>query len=328
MTSIDIEKRFPVTTLKQLHAREKQPERWVFHDTVCSSLTLLYGRASVGKSYLVSSMLLSLLVKEREFLGMQPADPGKMWKPAILWTDPGSDDEYYDRIHPYLDGADVDVPMFYVGRTSRPDEWEALADHLLVQGHNFVVLDNLTGAAGDVTDSTALTTVFDGLTRLTNRGVPVVVLHHESEHGYSSPGAKPMGLSVITQKSRTLVQVRQTARRKLRGGNTALVVQARALDQPQHLVAEPLAGPYYRVIERTTWEDATTDSGPRAKAKKPGDLLGWLNTNCYGMTLREAAAKLATHRDKSESAAKQDINRAGIRKDGQGWIQRCTQETL
>lgn len=78
---------------------------------MCSTLTLLYGKSNVGKSYLVASMLLSLLIERREFLGMQPTDAAKLWKPVILWTDPGSDEEYGERICGHLpDGVDVDVP--------------------------------------------------------------------------------------------------------------------------------------------------------------------------------------------------------------------------
>jgi hypothetical protein len=74
-------------------------------------------------------MLLSLLIERREFLGMQPTDAAKLWKPVILWTDPGSDEEYGERICGHLpDGVDVDVPMFHVGRTTQADEWDALVE--------------------------------------------------------------------------------------------------------------------------------------------------------------------------------------------------------
>ncbi|WP_375487843.1 hypothetical protein [uncultured Mycobacterium sp.] len=101
-------------------------------------------------------MLLALLIDGREFLGMQPTDTAKLWKPAILWTDPGSDEEYGERVCEHLpEGAQVDVPMFRVGRTTRADEWEALAEFLLAEGFNFVVLDNLMGIAGDTNDADA-----------------------------------------------------------------------------------------------------------------------------------------------------------------------------
>jgi len=108
------------------------------------------------------------------------------------------------------------------GRTALADEWSTLADHLISEGHNFVVVDNLMGATGDTNDAATMTTVFDGLTRLTSHGIPVVVVHHESEKGPMVPGAPPMGMSSAVQKSRVWIQVRQTAKRKLRGGNAAL----------------------------------------------------------------------------------------------------------
>jgi hypothetical protein len=248
-------------------------------------------------------MLLSLLIEDREFLGMQPTDPGKLWKAAILWTDPGSDDEYADRIYPHVpDGTDDRVVMRHVGITTSSSEWEALTECLLAEGVNIVVLDNLTGATGDPNSVPAATAVFDGLTRLTNWGIPVVIIHHESEHGYSRAGAEPMGASVIVQKSRTWIQVRQTARRKLRGGNTALIIRGNALGQPQQLVAEPLAGPNYRVIIKEPWVDE--DDRPK-REDKPGnkpkrsrptdqDVAEWIIENCQGKGVTRVKSELAT----------------------------------
>ncbi|WP_138997629.1 AAA family ATPase, partial [Rhodococcus zopfii] len=184
---IDISKRFPMTTLREAYERAKDVNPWVFEGLIASSVTTIYGKSKVGKSYLVSSMLLSLLLPDREFLGVQPSDPTKVWKPVILWTDPDSDNEYGRRLIPELpEDVDIEIPSFYVGRTTQSDEWEALTDHLLSQGYNFVILDNLMGATGDTNDALAVTAVYDGLTRLTSRGVPVVVLHHESEKGVKS----------------------------------------------------------------------------------------------------------------------------------------------
>lgn len=292
---IDIEKRFPKTTLKEAYERSKRTERWVFHETVCSSLTLIYGKSNVGKSYLVASMLLSLLIKDREFLGMQPTDMTKLWKPAILWTDPGSDDEYGDRIGDHLpDGVEVEVPMFHVGRTTDPREWNALVSFLLSEGFNFVVLDNLMGATGDTNQPADVTTVLDGLTRLISSGVPVVVLHHESEHGGSNPGGAPMGASGILQKSRMWVQVRQSAKRKMRGGNTVLVIQGNALKQPQQLVAEPLTGPAYRLLNRGPWgHDEDKPKRSPAAADLNARAAAWVIDNCQGSGLNKAAKRLA-----------------------------------
>lgn len=292
IAGIDIDRRFPRTSLQEAYERSKDTERWVFSETVCSSVTLIYGRSNVGKSYLVTSMLLSLLTEGREFLGMRPNDSAKLWTPAILWTDPGSDEEYADRICSHLpEAAEVDISMFYIGKTTAAGEWEALTDCLLSEGFNFVVLDNLMGATGDTNNTEAVTTVFDGMTRLTNRGVPVVILHHEREHGASNPGGPPMGASVIVQKARTWIQVRQTARRQLHGGNMTLVIQGNGLQQPQQVVAEPMIGPNYRVVRRGPW--ATEE---KSKSDAPEDntrVAKWIVDNCQGLGVNKVAAALA-----------------------------------
>ncbi|WP_280179884.1 AAA family ATPase [Nocardia cyriacigeorgica] len=320
---IDIATRFPRTTLKDAWLRSQQSEKWVFPDTVCSSVTMIYGRSNVGKSYLVSSMLLSLMVDGREFLGMQPTNRTKVWRPAILWTDPGSDEEYAERIYPELP-EEAELGIFHAGRTTQVAEWSALADHLISEGFNFVVVDNLQGVTGDTNEAGTVTTVFDGLTKLTNRGVPVVVLHHESEKGKVAPGASPMGTSTAVQKSRTWVQVRQTNRRGLRGGNTAMVIQSNALDQPQQLVCEPLTGPAYRVLNRGPWAAAETDEKPKEKRSKGtldhrGELATWVVQNCQGLSQRKAAEKLAAELGIGAEAARSRIKNLPVTQSGTSW---------
>jgi AAA domain len=287
---INVEIRFPRTSLREAYERSKQSERWVFPETVCSSVTLIYGRSNVGKSYLVASMLLSLLIEGREFLGMQPTDSAKLRKPAILWTDPGSDEEYADRICQHLpEGVEVEIPMFHVGKTITANEWETLTESLIAEGFNCVVLDNLMGVTEDTNNPDAVTTVFDGMTRLTNRGIPVVVIHHESEHGASNTGGVPMGASVIVQKARTWIQVRQTAKRKLRGGNMVLVIHSNGLQQPQQLIAEPMTGPTYRVLNRGPW---ATEDKPKSDDEN-ARVAAWIIDNCQGSGVNKVADELA-----------------------------------
>ena len=137
----------------------------------------------------------------------------------------------------------------------------------------------------------AVTTVFDGMTRLTNRGIPVVIIHHESEHGSSKPGGPSMGASVIVQKARTWMQVRQTAKRKLRGGNMALVIQGNGLGQPQQVVAEPMTGPTYRVLNRGPW--AAEDKPKPDSLDQNSRVAVWIVDNCQGLGVNKVAPALA-----------------------------------
>lgn len=319
--TIDVATRFPRTTLRDAYDRSQRSEAWVFDQVICSSVTMIYGRSNVGKSYLAGSLILSLIVEDREFLGMQPSDPTKLWKPAILWTDPGSDEEYGKRIYSELpEGEEVDVPMYHVGRTARPDKWEKLTDHLISEGYNFVVVDNLMGITGDTNDFTAVTTVFDGLTRLTSRGIPVVILHHESEHGMVTPGAAPMGASNSVQKSRAWIQVRQTAKRKLRGGNTALVIQSNALDQPLQIVAEPMTGPNYKVLNRGPWVPKDdNDEKPKQKRKsetydKNATKADFVVRECQGLGLNAAARQMAVEFGGSDNSHKSSLSTGALSK--------------
>jgi AAA domain len=305
---IDVETRFPIISIWDAYERSQRTEQWVFHETICSSLTLIYGRSNVGKSYLIVSMLLSLLT-DREFLGMQPTDPTKLWKPCILWTDPGGDEEYARRMCKYLPEG-VEVPTIHVGRTTDPYEWRELTELLLSRGYNFVVVDNLTGIAGDTNDPQALVTVFDGLTRLTNLGIPVVVIHHESEKGKSIAGAMPLGLSTNVQKARVWIQVRQTSVRGLRGGNTGLIIRGNALEQPQELIAEPTS-PNYRVLKRGPWDP----DKPRQAADNPNARIArWVVDNCQGIGVNQVGKLIAEEFGGAVSGRTQDLKQHALSK--------------
>ncbi len=307
MTTIDIATRFPRTSLRDALERARKSERWVFPDLVCSSITLLYGRSNVAKSYLVCGMLLSLMIEGRDFLGLQPTDPGKEWRPAVLATDPGADGEYAERIDAGSpEGVDLEVPTYFIGMTKRADEWEALTDHLIAEGYNFVVLDNLMGASGDTNNTEACTVVFDGLNRLVSKGIPVVVLHHETEHrGKTEIGAPPMGSSVVVQKPRVWAQVRKTNRKALRGGNVGIYVQGNKLDQPYDLIVKPAdtgLAPVFSVVGRSVFDAETGEPATKKQNRDKGtmdrrsDEADWIVEHCQGLSQRDAA-KAATDAD-------------------------------
>ncbi|MFR9803660.1 AAA family ATPase [Pseudonocardia sp. RS010] len=326
--TIDIATRFPVLTFAEAKARAQETERWVFEDLISSSATMIYGRSNVGKSYLVSSMLLSLVLADREFLGMQPTDPFKEWRPVILCTDPGVQEEYAERMALATD-ADLDIPMYSIGVTRRPEEWTALTDHLIDSGRNFAVLDNLMGATGDSNDTPAISTVYDGLNRLVLRGIPVVVIHHESEHGRTNVvhGAPPMGMSNSVQKSRVWIQVRQTSKKQFRGGNTGLIVQSNKLDQPIEIIAEPKTGPDYRVISRGPWVKKDEEEKPKQKRApetldQNAEMADYVVNDCQGKGLNETAGALAEKFGKSNATCRDSLMRgalsAMLRRDGDG----------
>lgn len=305
----------------------QQSERWVFKDTICSSVTLIYGKSNVGKSYLVSSMVSSLLVDGREFLGMQPVDKSKLWRPAIVSTDPGTLQDYGEQIFETIPNPTGDeVDLFEGALTLDPTRWELFADEVVANGNNFVVLDNLMGLTGDTNSSERCTVVFDAMAKLNSQGIPTVLLHHESEHGFSATGANPMGSSVIVQKSRQWIQVRQTNRKGLRGGNTAMIIRGNRLEQPQQLVAAPMAGPNFKVLNRGAWESTTVEAVKKQDRTKTtldanADMANWVVDNCQGKSLRAAADALAkefpthsagTHRNSlSGGSLSKLVNRSG-----------------
>jgi AAA domain len=288
--AIEVAKRFPIISIWDAYERAQRDPSWIFHETICPSLTLIYGQSSVGKSWLVCSMLLSLLLPDQEFLEMQPSDATKVWKPVILWTDPCSDTEYAKRLCPHLPDG-IEVPNIPVGLTIQPGEWEVLIELILSQGYNFVVVDNLEGISGNSKNDEAVAAVFDGLTRLTNKGVPVVLIHHETEKRRPVLGAPPLGASSIVQRSRAQIQVRQTRRKQLRGGNTGLIIKARDLEQWQSVTAEPIS-PNYKVLKREPWQDGD-DEDDKPKDDPNLEIARWVVDSCQGKGVNETAKLVA-----------------------------------
>lgn len=319
-------------SLGEAYLLSQQSERWVFQDTICSSVTLIYGKSNVGKSYLVSSMVSSLLVEGREFLGMQPVDKAKLWRPAIVSTDPGTLQDYGEQIYETIPSPSGDeVDLFAGGLTIDPSKWELFTEEIVSNGNNFVVLDNLMGLTGDTNSSERCTVVFDAMAKLNSHGIPTVLLHHESEHGFSATGANPMGSSVIVQKSRQWIQVRQTNRRGLRGGNTAMIIRGNRLDQPQHLVAAPMPGPNFRVLNRGPWESVTEPPKKQDRDKstldRNAEIADWVVSNCQGLTVRQASDKVAAEFDGAANSYRTWLRTEGrigvlLERDGTVWKRR------
>ncbi len=287
--------------VRAAEARElaRTREQWVFPGVISTATTLIYGRSSVGKSFLVANMVRSLLLPGEKFLGMEPKDANKEWRPGIICTDPGTLEEYGEdrRLHfGRPEDEELDVDLLQVGTIHGADKWQRLTGELADRGRNFVVVDNLGGVTGDSNETAAVNRMYDGLNDLVSEGVPVVILHHESEKGWNpSRGASPMGSSSIVQKARVWIQARVTSRKGFRGGNLGLYVQANRLDQPYEFILKPQDGPYYEIANQGSVTD--TSKPPQERAPEVYDrnqaIADFIRDNCPDASKSEKARKVA-----------------------------------
>lgn len=308
---------FQWVSFSQARKLARKTEKWVFEGLISSSITTIYGRSNVGKSYLVASLIRSLILDGEKFLGVAPNDPNKEWRPVILCTDPGTLTEYGEdkRLAWKLsDETELDVDLLQIGVTRSPERWADLTNAMLDRGRNFVVLDNLGGATGDTNDPLAIAVVMDALSAM---GVPVVILHHESEKGYSRPGDPPMGHSSIVQKSRAWIQARISERKGFRGGNLALIVQANGLDQPVEIVAKPKEGPEWDILNRGPWGNGS--GGKSVQKRKPevydrnAAIAEFIRANCPNESASEQAKQVAA---KFENLSANYVRAKLLGKDG------------
>lgn len=299
-------------------------ETWIVENMIGSATTLLYGEAKSGKSFLVSALIKSLATGA-DFLE-KPVPQDRDFSVAVCWTDDRGAQEYSERIRGVMpDGTTPKVRFYHLPLMQTREMWQTLYGQVMAGGHNFVVVDNMAQTLnGTVNDDAVVRQFFDGVRLFVRAGIPVVVVAHSSDKAGMN-GRKPetpLGSGYITQA----VRWRVFARRSRKGNITLKFMGNHA--EPYEMTLEHGVGARFEVLDVKSPEElkAGAAGAARARSRERLDdnaaLLDWLNTNCHGMTLAEAAEKHAANIGIKPNAAKQRINRAGIRKEGADWVQR------
>ncbi|MUL85037.1 MULTISPECIES: AAA family ATPase [unclassified Mycolicibacterium] len=297
-------------------------ETWIVEDVIGSATTLIYGEAKAGKSFLVSA-LIQALATGTDFLG-KPVPQDRAFSVAVCWTDDRGAQEYSERIRTVMpETSTPDARFYHLPIMRTPEMWQALYDCVMAEGHNFVVIDNLAQTLnGSINEDAVVRQFFDGVRLFVRAGIPVVVVAHSSDkagpNGYKPD--TPMGSAYISQA----VRWRVFARRSRRGNITLKFVGNHS--EPYEMTLSHGAGARFEVIDTKSPEavKAAAEGAERVRTARRLDandvLLQWLRTNCKGMTVRDAAAKLAADQGIKETTSKSRITRAGIRKDGDSWV--------
>ncbi|MEE3852779.1 AAA family ATPase [Gordonia sp. LSe1-13] len=303
-------------------------EPWIVENLIGSATTLIYGEAKCGKSFLVSALIRSLTTKS-DFLG-KPVSQDREFSVAVCWTDDRGAQEYSERIRSVMpESATPDVRFYHLPIMQTPEMWQALYRQVMLTGHNLVVIDNMAQTLnGTVNDDAVVRQFFDGVRQFVSAGIPVVVVAHSSDKAGVN-GHKPetpLGSAYITQAVRWRVFVR-----RFRSGHLTMKFMGNH-SEPYEMTLSHGTGARFEVLDVKSSDQLKADAGGSARARSDkkladnAELLEWLNANCHGMTLAAAAAKHGARLDIEANTAKQRIRRAGIRKQGAGWVFRVPEE--
>ncbi|WP_431939411.1 AAA family ATPase [Nocardia grenadensis] len=296
-------------------------ETWIVENIISSTTTLLFGEAKSGKSFLVSALIHSLTTGD-DFLG-KPVPTDRAFSVAVCWTDDMGPIEYSDRIRMVMPDDEPDVRFYRLPIMRTPDMWLSLYEHVMSEGHNIVVIDNMAQTLnGSVNDDAVVRQFFEGVRRFTRAGIPVVVVAHSSDkagvNGYKPD--TPMGSAYISQA----VRWRVFARRSRKGNVTLKFMGNHA--EPYEMTLYHGAGPRFDVIDTKTADalKASAEGAARVRDKERLDenlgVARWVVTNCSGLSQRAAADKLAAELGVSADTARNKIRRAPVRKDGNEWV--------
>lgn len=314
--------RFPKLTFDQIGKMAEEHDPWLVPGLISSTSTLGFGEGKIGKSWIVSHLIGALLTGGK-FLDVQV--PDRKFSVGICTTDDNGHIEYYDRIRSVAPDFGDHIGVYRLG-IMRPDAWEALYRVIQSEGHNVVVLDNLTQVLdGSINNDDVVRQCFEGIRRFVHAGIAVVIVGHSSDKA-GLTGRKPetpMGSAYISQAVRWLCYVRKTRNRNLglrAYGN---------LGYGAELVLEPGAGARFRVLSRTDGAEEVAQVRNRDKATldRNAEIADWIVANCQGTSQNKTAEKLAAEFGGSGASYRSWLKPGGklgvlVERDGASWKRR------
>jgi len=295
--------KFDKTTHAEALAKAETVETWVVEGIISRGSTLLYGEAKVGKSFLASALIAGL-VTNTDFLGRKvPQD--REFSVAVCWTDDGGDVDYATQVDSVLPDGHVPAVEYYClpimkGR----EDWNELFNQVMNDGHNFVVIDNLTQCLnGSFNNDDVVREFFDGVRMFTRAGIPVVIIGHSTDKVGITGGKsdKPMGSATISQSVRWKCFVKRS-----RKGN--LVLEFSGNHAKRHeITVKHGAGARFEVVGSRSAEELEKAASDRQRQRdavtldRNAEMARWLAENGQGMGVREASRALAEQFGGSEN---------------------------
>ncbi|MFL6051310.1 MAG: AAA family ATPase [Actinoallomurus sp.] len=299
-------RRYPKTSIQDAWTKAEHHETWVIDGIISSDSTLLVGEAKVGKSFLASA-LVAALTTGGDFLG-RPVPQDREFSVAICWTDDGGDVEYGERIRTVLPDEMVPkVDLYGLSTMESRDDWRKLFEEVMEDGHNFVIIDNLSQCVdGSVNNDADVRRFYEGVRQFTRAGIPVVIIAHSTDkagpNGYKPE--KPMGSSYITQAVRWRCFVRRSRKDNLILkfiGNHA---------SPHEITVKHGAGARFEVLAAAESTEIT-QKRDKERLDRNALMAQWVVENCQGIGVNQAGRMLAEKFGGAESTQQKALKAGG-----------------
>ncbi|WP_169064397.1 AAA family ATPase [Geodermatophilus dictyosporus] len=164
---------------------ELEREPHLIAGLLSTTLTVLSGAPTAGKTHLAVGMAAALLNGEREFLGRELS--GELNAVAFVCTDADGAASVRRRIAPLV-AAPSRKRVRVVDYSATGDaEWTALVHAVTGLAPGLLVVDNVLGVVDDVHDNGQARRMIGPLLRLTQQGTAVLLLTHTGEPGPTGP---------------------------------------------------------------------------------------------------------------------------------------------
>ncbi|MGY2075626.1 AAA family ATPase [Blastococcus sp. SYSU DS0828] len=164
---------------------EQEREPHLIAGVLSTTLTVLSGAPTAGKTHLAVGMAAALLNGEREFLGCDLS--GELDAVAFVCTDADGAASVRRRIAPLVAAPNRKRVRVVDYSATGDAEWNALMDAVTGLAPGLLVVDNVLGIVDDVNDNGQAKRVIGPLLRLTQQGTAVLLLTHTGKPGPTGP---------------------------------------------------------------------------------------------------------------------------------------------
>lgn len=302
-------------------ARQREP--FLIDGIVSASSTLVFAEPKAGKGFLVSGIVAALTGDDADFLGRRVVKRVK--SPAICWTDDDGATEYAERI---ASVSDANAWFYPLPMMRSYEDWVELHRAVMANGHDLVVVDNMTQAAtGNLNEVDPVRNFFAGVRLFTRDSIPVIVVAHSSEKFYDGGKTRtPAGHTSITAAVRWIVFLQPKS-----NGEIELHFRGNSADSHSITVDMPERGiPAFEVVGAAGSAEKRQRARHRAKETldQRGEIGQWIVEKCQGKTLRQVASLLAERDGKSVSTHRNHLSRGayGVVQGGANSWMRFVQE--
>jgi hypothetical protein len=288
-------------------ARSRKP--WVIEGLWSTLPTILYGKSEHGKSFFTVGMLAALVNREPTFIGKTVTSAPYGWRPLVLTTDIGSDEEYAERLYAVA-GGNAEAVEYVEARGLDHEDWNQVRKHMVQTGRNLLVIDNATSAVpGDHNAGETVRAFFDEVWDFHRDGIPTLIVCHESEKFTYGP-ASPMGHSAYVQSARWRLHIRKQ-------GNTGRVLTPQGNVGPRVEIKLRTPGDVARFTVVEEFDSGALEERREAREKARLDanaeLADEIVSRFQGVSKSDVARTLAEERGGTETHWRNNVINRNLR---------------